>query len=162
MINPEELIILGVESFEGNPHDSKTIEPLLNQIEKNLKYLPEEVIYDRGGRGKKEIKGVKISTPKPPLKGENNYQRQKKRKKFRRRAAIEPVIGHLKKEFGMGQNYLMGENSPKINALLAASGWNLRKLSEKLKAKLFWLFKNFLTQFRKGQFYFCFSLNSIS
>ena len=45
----------------------------------------------------------------------------------------------------MEQNYLHGESSPKINALLAAAGWNLKKLAEKLKAKLFWLFKNLVT-----------------
>jgi len=154
MVNPVDLVILGVESYEGNPHDSKTIEPLLNQMEKNLNYHPEEVIYDRGGRGVSEINGVKISTPKPPLKRDSQYQKMKKRKKFRRRAAIEPVIGHLKKEFRMGQNYLHGESSPKINALLAAAGWNLKKLAGKLKEKLFWLFKNiFLWNFHNILFY---------
>lgn len=78
----------------------------------------------------------------------------KKRKKFRRRAAIEPVIGHLKKEFRMGENYLHGESSPKINALLAAAGWNLKKLAEKLKAKLFWLFKNFFDQHNHRRFFY--------
>ncbi len=162
MLNPKELIILGVESYNGNPHDSKTIEPLLNQIEDNLEYLPEEVIYDRGGRGKTEIKGVKISTPRPPKKQDSQYQKQKKRKKFRRRAAIEPVIGHLKKDHRMEQNYLHGESSPKINAMLAASAWNLKKLAEKLKAKLFWLFKNFFSQTFRKCFFSNLSLNLIS
>ncbi len=140
MVNPKSLVILGVESYEGNPHDSRTIAPLLAQIKSNLNYQPEEVIYDRGGRGISEIDGVKISTPKPAMKRDSQYEKTKKRKKFRRRAAIEPVIGHLKKEFRMEQNYLSGEKSPKINALLAASGWNLKKLMEKLKNKFYWLF----------------------
>ena len=140
MVNPKSLVILGVESYDGNPHDSRTIAPLLEQMKSNLNYQPEEVIYDRGGRGKSEIDGVKISTPKPALKRDSQYERRKKRKKFRRRAAIEPVIGHLKKEYRMEQNYLSGEKSPKINALLAASGWNLKKLMEKLKNKFYWLF----------------------
>ncbi len=37
----------------------------------------------------------------------------------------------------MGQNYLNGSNSPKINAMLAATGWNLKKLMEKLKKEFF-------------------------
>ena len=98
LLNPKSLVILAVKRYLGNPHDSKTIEPLLEQIEKNLKYLPQEVVYDRGGRGKKEIKGVKISTPGRANKTDSAYQKAKKRKKFRRRAAIEPVIGHLKAE----------------------------------------------------------------
>ncbi|GBD90970.1 hypothetical protein BMS3Abin04_01692 [bacterium BMS3Abin04] len=154
MLNPTELVVLGVESYKGNPHDSKTIEPLLKQMEKNLDYQPEEVIYDRGGRGVSEINGVKISTPKPPLKRDSQYQKMKKRKKFRRRAAIEPVIGHLKKDFRMEENYLHGESSPKINALLVASGWNLKKLAEKLKKKLFGLFENlFALEFNSN--FFC-------
>ena len=133
MVNPKNLVILAVQSFEGNPHDSKTIEPLLNQMQKNLNYLPEEVVYDRGGRGRLNINGVNISTPKPPLKRDTRYAKLKKRKKFRRRAAIEPVIGHLKKEFRMGQNYLSGEDGAQINALLAATAWNLKKMMQKLK-----------------------------
>ena len=140
MVNPKNLVILTVQSFEGNPHDSKTIEPLLNQMQKNLNYLPEEVIYDRGGRGRSNINGVNILTPKPPLKRDSRYTKLKKRKKFRRRAAIEPVIGHLKKEFRMGQNYLHGANSPIINAMLAAAGWNLKKLMKKLKKEFLWLY----------------------
>jgi IS5 family transposase len=161
MVNPTELVILGVESYEGNPHDSKTIEPLLKQMDKNLNYHPEEVIYDRGGRGVTKINGVKISTPKAPLKKDNQYQRMKKGKKFRRRAAIEPVIGHLKKEFRMEQNYLQGESSPKINALLASAGWNLKKLAKKLKEKLFWLFENFFFPNLSRSFFNNLLLNNI-
>lgn len=136
MLNPKSLVVLGIESFEGNPHDNTTIEPLLDQMEKNLDYLPEEVVYDRGGRGKSEINGVKVSTPKPLKKSASEYQKRKTRKKFRRRAAIEPVIGHLKTDFRMAQNYLYGRGSPRMNAMLAATGWNLKKMMEKLKQEL--------------------------
>jgi len=140
LLNPKSLVLLAIESFAGNPHDSNTIEPLINQTERLFQYKPEEVIYDRGGRGKAEINGVRISTPSKPLKRDSEYTKRLKRKKFRRRAAIEPVIGHLKQHFRMGQNYLHGANSPRINALLAASAWNFKKLMEKLKKEL----QNFL------------------
>ena len=145
MLNPKSLLILGVQSFKGNPHDSQTIEPLLDQMNDMLDYLPEEVIYDRGGRGRKEIKGVRISTPSKPFKKDSISHRRSKRRKFRRRAAIEPVIGHLKKSFRMGQNYLHGDKSPYINALLAAAGWNLRKMMAKLKEGLKNLLRIFLS-----------------
>jgi len=105
-------------------------------MQSNLAYTPEEVVYDRGGRGQKQIGNTIISTPAKPLKRDNQYQKRKKRKKFRRRAAIEPVIGHLKSDFRMGQNYLWGEKSPQINALLAATGWNLKKMMNKLSKKI--------------------------
>lgn len=122
-----------IDSFEGNPHDSRTIEPLIDQIERNIGRKPKEIVYDRGGRGKKVIRGVNILTPGKPLKHDTISQRKTKRKKFRRRAAIEPVIGHLKTDFRMEQNYLHGKNSPKMNAMLAAAGWNFKKWMEKLK-----------------------------
>ena len=139
----KELIITAIKSFKDNLHDSKTIEPLLDQMESNLEYTPKELIYDRGGKGQKQIGDTTIATPdNRPLKRETNYQKRNKREKFRRRAAIEPVIGHLKTDFRMGQNYFHGKQSPQINAFLAATGWNLKKMTRKLKEqnkKLFWL-----------------------
>ena len=128
------LIITAIKSFNGNPHDSKTIAPLLEQMKKNMSHTPEEIIYDRGGKGIKQIGKTKVSTPDyRPLKRDTAYQKRVKKKKFRRRAAIEPVIGHLKTDFRMNQNYLSGDNSPQINTFLAAMGWNLKKMMKQLK-----------------------------
>jgi transposase, IS5 family len=130
------LIITAIKSFEGNPHDSKTIAPLLEQMQSNINYTPKEVIYDRGGKGIKQIGNTKIATPDyRPLKRDTLYQKRVKRKKYRRRAAIEPVIGHLKTDFRLNQNYLWGDNSPQINAFLAATGWNLKKMMKQLKVE---------------------------
>ena len=146
--NSKNLIITAIKSFTANPHDSKTIEPLLNQMQTNLNYLPKEVVYDRGGKGQKEIGQTTIATPDyRPLKMDTEYQKRVKRKKFRRRAAIEPLIGHLKTDFRMGQNYLHGSNSPQVNAFLAATGWNLKKMMKKLKLEYLkttsWLYRFF-------------------
>jgi IS5 family transposase len=129
-------IILAVRGFTGNPFDGHTIEPLLNQMEENDIRLPRELAYDRGGKGKTEIKGVKIIIPSPPKKTDTRYQKQTKRKKCRARAAIEPIIGHLKSDYRMEQNYLWGEEGVQINALMAATAWNLKKMMEKLKIKI--------------------------
>lgn len=138
------LIITAIKSFSGNPHDSKTIEPLLDQMQVNLNYQPKEVVYDRGGKGQNKIGQTIIATPDyKPLKRDTEYQKRVKRKKFRRRAAIEPVIGHLKTDFRMGQNYLHGANSSQINAFLAATGWNLKKMMKKLKLE----YQKFIARF---------------
>src|SRR5262249_17519922 len=47
---------------------------------------------------------------------------------FKRRAAIEPVIGHLKEHHRMGRNYLAHASGDAINAVLAAAGYNFRRL----------------------------------
>jgi IS5 family transposase len=147
----KSLIITSIKSFEGNPHDSKTIEPLLDQMKSTLDFNPKEIVYDRGGKGQKQINDTKISTPDyRPLKRDTEYQKRTKRKKFRRRAAIEPVIGHLKTDFRLNQNYLLGENSSQINAFLAATGWNLKKMMKQLKQQnlnlIFYLYKRFFKE----------------
>ena len=136
VITSESQLVVAIRAFEGNPHDSKTIEPLLKWMKQNGLRYPKQIVYDRGGRGKKEIDGVEILTPGKTLKNDSAYERAKKRKPFRRRAAIEPVIGHLKKNFRMQENYMKGQNSPMINALLAATAWNLKKLMRKLLREL--------------------------
>jgi IS5 family transposase len=95
-------IITAIWGFIGNPYDGHTIEPLLNQMIGNNLKLPEELAYDRGGRGKKEIMGVKIITPDKPKKSDTAYGKRQKRSKFRSRAGIEPIIGHLKNRLPHG------------------------------------------------------------
>ena len=60
------------------------------------------------------------------------------RREMRRRAAVEPVIGHLKAEHRMNRNYLKGRDGDRINAVLAAAGYNfgllLRWLAKLLRA----------------------------
>jgi IS5 family transposase len=126
-------IITAIKAFLDNPFDGHTIEPLLNQMTNNELKLPEELAYDRGGKGNAEINGVRIITPNKPKLSDTAYQKRQKRQKFRARAAIEPIIGHLKKDFRMEQNYLLGEKGIQINALLAATAWNLKKMMQKLK-----------------------------
>ena len=142
--NKGKKIILGIKAFLQTPYDGHTIEPLLEQMETGGQKLPKELLYDRGGRGKSEIKGVKISIPSTPRKKDTAYQKQTKRKKFRTRAAIEPIIGHLKTDFRLAKNYFMGETGPQINALLAATAWNMKKMMEILKEKIFFYFLNLI------------------
>src|SRR5262245_12047861 len=50
------------------------------------------------------------------------------KREFKRRAAIEPVIGHLKEHHRMGRNQLAHASGDAINAVLAAAGYNFRRL----------------------------------
>ena len=47
---------------------------------------------------------------------------------MRRRAAVEPVIGHLKNEHRMDRNYLHCRDGDANNAILAAVGYNFSLL----------------------------------
>jgi IS5 family transposase len=120
-------IIIGVAAHEKNEHDSKTLEAALRSANKHRTKPIKEAICDRGYRGKKEVNGTMISIPGKPLKRDTKYQKEQKRKKFRRRAAIEPVIGHLKSDHRLSRNYLKGFIGDEINLLLAAAAFNLKK-----------------------------------
>jgi len=120
-------IIVGVAAHRKNEHDSRTLESALATAGKHRSKPIKEAICDRGYRGKKEVDGTKICLPGTPKKRDTKYQKEQKRKKFKRRAAIEPVIGHLKPDHRLARNYLKGFIGDEINLLLAASAFNLKK-----------------------------------
>ncbi len=120
-------IIIGVAAHQKNEHDSKTLEAALESANKHRTKPIKEAICDRGYRGKKEVDGTAICIPDSPKKRDSKYQKEQKRKKFKRRAAIEPIIGHVKSDHRMQRNYLKGFVGDEINLLLAASAFNLKK-----------------------------------
>jgi len=115
---------------------SFAIEQTLKQIEYTTEKLPEELICDRGYRGKAKIGDCKISIPKPLPHNATRYQKQKVQLKFRRRASIEPIIGHLKHDHRMARNFLKGKMGDFINCVLAAAGFNLKKMLRKIASSL--------------------------
>ena len=62
------------------------------------------------------------------------------------RAAVEPVIGHVKAEHRMRRNYLKGRAGDRANAVLAAAGYNfsllLRWFARLLRALLLALLRS--------------------
>ena len=120
-------VIIGVASHEKNEHDSKTLEAALTSAHSNRTNSIQEAICDRGYQGKKEVLDVTISIPGKVLKRDTKYQKEVKREKFRRRAAIEPIIGHVKSDHRMAVNYLKGFIGDQMNLLLAASAFNMKK-----------------------------------
>jgi IS5 family transposase len=125
-------IIVGVFAHKTNIHDSKTLDEVLGNAVSNIgDKIIKEAICDRGYRGTKEtiINGnsITISIPGVRLKRDTKKQIKIKREKFKRRAAIEPIIGHIKSDHRMAKNYLQGFKGDEINLLLAACAFNLKK-----------------------------------
>lgn len=131
-------IIVGVQNFNGNPNDTITLKPTLEHVEKISGIKFKNAIVDRGYKGQKEVNNITIVSPKPP-NAKQPYSKATMRKKCRKRAAIEPVIGHVKHDCRMQRNYLKGDIGNDINALLAAAGFNLRGLLNKIKKEILWL-----------------------
>jgi IS5 family transposase len=140
-------IIIGVMSFAGNPFDGDTLSPQLAQVERITNHKPETGIVDRGYRGRKQINGTQIICPGKSPKTDRQYQRQKMRQRFRARAGIEPVIGHIKHDHRMLRNFLLDEIGDNMNSILAAAGFNLRKMLRRLKSgakSIFEIFENLI------------------
>ena len=127
-------VIVGAMAFTENIYDGDTLSPQLKQVERLTSTKPRYGIVDRGYRGRKMIEGVKIISPGKLAASASRYLIQKTRKQFRARAGIEPIIGHLKRDHRMWRNFLLDEDGDKLNTLLAATGFNLRKMLQRLEA----------------------------
>ena len=121
-------IIVGAKSFTTNIFDGHTLPEVLTQVEEIRGVRPEIAICDRGYRGKSRIGDTRILIPSKPKKSDTAYQKRKARMRFRRRAGIEPVIGHIKHDHRMARNYLKGAIGDAINLFMAAAAFNFRKL----------------------------------
>ena len=133
-------IIVGAMTFKTNVYDGHTLQAVLKQTSELTGRPPKTATVDRGYKGKQLVGSTKINIPKPPLKKDNAYQKMKKRKHFRRRAAIEPIIGHLKQDHRAARNFLKGQIGDNINFMMAAAGFNFRKLMKKLKKDIFYTY----------------------
>lgn len=130
-------IILSAVNHAENIHDGATLEEVIGKANEVRKTDIKQAVCDRGYRGKKEVGGAEIVLPNRGLKKDNRYQRDKKRQQCRRRAAIEPLIGHLKSDFRLSRNFLSGTIGDEINLLMAACAWNMRKWMIKALERLF-------------------------
>jgi IS5 family transposase len=117
--------VIGIEAVHGNPYDGHTLPGSLDQVKRLTGWQPGIAYCDRSYRGQgEEINGTEIRITGKRKKSLSRWEW----KWCRRRAAIEPIIGHLKSDNRMERNHLLGEEGDRINALLAGCGRNIRKL----------------------------------
>ena len=62
------------------------------------------------------------------IAGQKRRVTPKIKREMRWRSAVEPVIGHVKSEHRMGRNYLWFRRGDANNTVLAAVGYNFRRL----------------------------------
>ncbi|MEL6140274.1 MAG: IS5 family transposase [Bacteroidota bacterium] len=136
-------VIVGMKSFTGNPFDGHTLEPALDQVEKIRTSVggnrPKRAVVDRGYRGRVQIGETAILSPKSGGKKLSTHHRRKMKERFRARAGIEPVIGHLKSDHRMLRNYLKGVVGDAVNCLLAGAAFNLRMRLRQIKASIWFI-----------------------
>ncbi len=125
-------LIVGARTFTGNPHDSKTLMPQLEQTKQLLSTVknaptPKTVLVDLGYRGV-SIDGVEIHH-----KEKRKQLTKAQRRQLKRRSSIEPHIGHLKDDNGMRRCWLRGEHGDARHTILCAAGHNLRFLMRAIR-----------------------------
>ena len=132
--------IVGADACHGIPYDGHTLVQAVSQVKRLTGSEVHEVYCDKGYRLKKEEvpEGFRMLLPG----GSKRNASEKKRMK--RRNAIEPIIGHMKSDHRLSRNYLRGILGDVCNVILAACGFNMRKL---LRAFLYLQFRSFWRSF---------------
>ncbi len=131
------------QALPGNPYDGHTLAGVIPAIERLVGNTIERLHADAGYRG---------HNAPPEYKFKIYTSKQKRRvtpaikREMRRRAAVEPVIGHLKEDHRMDRNYLAHRHGDFNNAILAAVGYNFRRLIRWLRILLCLILMAFFPQ----------------
>src|SRR6059058_5084466 len=122
-----------VKALPGNPYDGHTLQTVIPDMEKLVGNIIERLLLDKGYRGHNAPPDYKL---REFTSGQKRRMTPKIKRELRRRSAVEPVIGHLKSEHRMGRNYLWHRDGDAANAVLAAVGYNFRRLIRWLRILL--------------------------
>ena len=122
-----------VKALPGNPYDGHTLATVIPDMEAFIGNTIERILADKGYRGHNAPPGYKF---KVFTSGQKRRMTPKIKRELRRRSAVEPVIGHLKAEHRMGRNYLWHRHGDAANTILAAVGYNFRRLIRWLRLLL--------------------------
>jgi len=124
--------IVGTDAIHGNPYDGHTLKSSIAQVERIVGQRPLKVNVDKGYKGKKNHpKNIEvfIAGAKKKTRSVKNF--------MKRRSAIEPIIGHLKSDHRLSRNYLKGASGDRINSILSACSFNLKKILNCMEMAVF-------------------------
>jgi IS5 family transposase len=116
--------ILQARALHGNPYDGHTLKFALDDVRDLVGRSPLRVAVDQG------YKGHRLVLPRTAIyiTGQKRGVTEKIKRWLKRRAVVEPIIGHAKNDGLLGRNWLKGRSGDRCNTLLAAAGLNLRQL----------------------------------
>lgn len=136
---------LHAKALPGNPYDGHTLATVIPEMEALIGNDIDRLLADAGYRGHN---APLTHTFKVYTTGQKRRMTPAIKREMRRRAAVEPVIGHIKNEHRMERNYLAGTQGDAINAILAAAGYNFRLLLTWLRLLLRLMLVMFFGAFR--------------
>ena len=138
-------IIIGAMAFR-NEYDGHTIDRAKEQALRLYGRTIRILAGDRGYRGQKMSGDTKIMIPDVPKVSDSAYMKARKHKLFRKRAGIEPVIGHCKSDHRLGRNFYKGLFGDSINVMLAAAAYNLKRAMRLLLCLFRWVIKRLMAE----------------
>ena len=130
-VTHKEGFVVGAMSCPENPYDGHTLERQLEQVEQLTGRMPATTFVDKGYKGH----GVDPGRSAVLISGTRRLSKMLKRD-LRRRAAIEPELGHMKSDGLLGRNFLKGVVGDAQNVILSGAGPNMRKILAHLRALL--------------------------
>jgi IS5 family transposase len=114
-----------VKALPRNPYDGHTLATVIPDMEALVGNTIARILADKGYRGHNAPPDYKFRVF---ISGQKRGVTPQIKRELRRRSAVEPVIGHLKAEHRMGRNYLWFRHGDANNVVLAAVGYNFRRL----------------------------------
>jgi transposase, IS5 family len=124
---------LHAKALPGNPYDGHTLGQIIPDMETQIGAELERILADAGYKGHNAPLSHKF---KVYTQGQKRRVTPSIKREMKRRAAVEPVIGHIKAEHRMDRNYLFYSTGDAINAVLAAAGYNFSLLLNWLRLLL--------------------------
>ena len=84
--------------------------------------------------------------PDVPKASDSAYMKVRKHELFRKRAGIEPVIGHCMRDHRLGRNFYKGLFGDSINVMLAAAAYNLKRAMRLLLCLVRWIIMRLMAE----------------
>lgn len=134
--SPGGQFVLHAQALPGRPYDGHTLAPVIPVIEAITGVPITRIIADKGYRGGNAPQPYNLRVY---ITGQKRGMTDAIKRQMKRRAAVEPVIGHMKTDHRMGRNFLAHATGDAINAVMAAVGYNFRRLLAWLALWLAWI-----------------------
>ena len=126
-VTHKERFVVGAMTFPGSPHDGHTLAEALGQAEEMTGVRPRRAFANKGCRSH-GVEGLEVF-----ISGQRKGVTPALRRDIRRRAAIEPVIGHMKSDGRLARCPLKGTEGDMFDAIMCGCGQNIRMILRRIQ-----------------------------
>jgi transposase, IS5 family len=128
LVSHQQGLMLSARTFPGNPYDGRILSAVLEQaanLTQDVGCTFKHVVADLGFRGT----AVDGDNPRVQIIHRGRYKSlSEQERRWLKRQAVEPAIGHLKSDHRLDRCWLKGALGDALHAVSCATGYNLRWL----------------------------------